>query len=208
MEEPKLVDGFQMLDDNKDRDGNILQAIVDEVFESDMMSIHRVRENVDARRVYSYIMWEGGFNYSRIGKFIGKDHATIIHYNKDFKFILKGDKLLKEKYLLCKKRFLEDLERADAVRAESINQSLQETICTLHKKTKKLKQQVEYLELRNKTLEEKYKDCHKELSQYNPKYKTLYNIITHRTKEGTVTQLSRKINTLYNGVYSEVIECY
>ena len=44
MEKTKIVDGFEMLDDNKDRDGNILQAIIDDVFESDMMSIHRVRE--------------------------------------------------------------------------------------------------------------------------------------------------------------------
>jgi hypothetical protein len=208
MEKTKIVDGFEMLDDNKDRDGNILQAIIDDVFESDMMSIHRVRENVDARRVYSYIMRQRGYNYSRIGKFIGKDHATIIHYNRDIDFILKGDKLLKEKYLLCKKRFFEDIEKADAIKSESLDQSLQQTICNLHKKTKKLEQQVEYLELRNETLKVKSEEYHKELSQYNPKLNTLYKIVTDRTKPNSVTKLSRRFNTLYNGVYDEVIECY
>ena len=67
---------------------------------------------------------------------------------------------------------------------------------------------MEYLEVRNESLSNQNEWYDKELSQYNPKLKKLYNIITNRTKAGTVGELSKKINTLYNGVYSEVIEVY
>ena len=134
-----------------------------------------------------------------------KNHATIIHYNNDIDVILKTVPLLNEKYLLCKKNFLEDLERADAIKAEAHDLTFQSTVYSLNQTIKKLEQQLEYLLVRNQSLTNQNEWYDKELSQYNPKLSTLYKIITDRTKPDTVTKLSKKLNTLYNGVYSEVI---
>ena len=62
-----IIDGYKMLDTVKDRDGNILQAIVDDVFKGSIMSRSRVRENSDAKRVYGMILREHGYTYSKIG---------------------------------------------------------------------------------------------------------------------------------------------
>jgi hypothetical protein len=203
-----LVDGFKMIDEEKDRNGNILHAIVNEVFEVNIMSRDRYRDIVDARRIYSLILREQGYSYTKIGKFIRKDHATVLHYHRNIDYILKADPQLKQKYLYCRKRYLEDIERADAVNAEAANQTMQAVILNLRTEINSLRQRMEYLEVRNESLSNQNEWYDKELSQYNPKLKKLYNIITNRTKAGTVGELSKKINTLYNGVYSEVIEVY
>ena len=67
-----LIDGFKMIDEEKDRNGNILHAIVNEVFEVNIMSRDRYRDIVDARRIYSYILRGQGYSYTKIGKFIRK----------------------------------------------------------------------------------------------------------------------------------------
>tara|TARA_R110000765_G_scaffold39003_2_gene85085 strand:+ start:2053 stop:2706 length:654 start_codon:yes stop_codon:yes gene_type:complete len=204
----KVVDGFKMIDSRKDRDGNILQVIVEEVFDAKIMLLNRKRDTVDARRIYSFILRERGYRYTKIGRFLQKNHATILHYTRDINVILKTNPSLMEKYLLCKKIFLEDLERADAIKAESHDSTFQSAVYSMNQTIKKLEQQVEYLEVRNQSLTNQNEWYDKEISQYNPKLNTLYKIITDRTKADTVTKLSKKLNTLYNGVYSEAIEIY
>jgi hypothetical protein len=46
------------------------------------------------------------------------------------------------------------------------------------------------------------------LRMYNEKFEKLYSIISVRTKPNTEEFIQRKLNTFYNGVYSEEIRCY
>lgn len=66
----------------------IMKAVGDTcgVTVEDIMSRTRLREFVDARQLYCYIMREKfGLSLSKIGKTINRDHATAIHSVKTHK---------------------------------------------------------------------------------------------------------------------------
>ena len=116
------------------------------------------------------------------------------------------DDELKEKYLLCKSRYLESIGNANYIREDASNKKLITIISEKNMMIQALEEKVKYLELRQETLNNKldwYKD---EVGFYKPELKTLYKIITDRTKPKTVTHTARKLNTLYNGVYEGYVQ--
>ena len=62
------------------------------------------RELIFARMVYSAILWERGFNLSRIGKSINRGHADIIHLKRNLDKEIKSHKGLLEMYQNTKQR--------------------------------------------------------------------------------------------------------
>ena len=62
------------------------------------------RELIFARMVYSAILYERGFNLSRIGKSINRDHATIINLKRNLDKEIKTHKGLSEMYQNVKER--------------------------------------------------------------------------------------------------------
>ena len=195
-----------MYHDHMNRDANILYGIVAEVFEDDILHGRRYRNVIDARKVYSYILRENGYTYSQIARFMLKNHATVMHHCKDAPYLLECDVELKEKYLLCKSRYLESIGNANYIREDVSNKKLITIISEKDMIIQALEEKVKYLELRQEALNNKldwYKD---EVGFYKPELKTLYKIITDRTKPKTVTHTARKLNTLYNGVYEGYVE--
>ena len=57
-----------------------LTEIIKSVFNEDVKDITRRREIVDARIVFSKILRERGYTHSAIGRFLRKDHSTILSY--------------------------------------------------------------------------------------------------------------------------------
>jgi hypothetical protein len=82
-----------------------LKKIIDEVFELDLMNKTRQREYVDARRIFSHILFKEGATLTAIGKYLGLDHASIHYYTKKFEWIIKSDLMLREKYELILTRY-------------------------------------------------------------------------------------------------------
>ena len=72
---------------------------------------------------------------------------------------------------------------------------------TLTREVKRLEHVHLLLNKRNEMIDEK-------LRMYNEKFEKLYSIISVRTKPNTEEFIQRKLNTFYNGVYSEEIRCY
>ena len=65
----------------------------------DLKAKTRRREYVDARRIAYYILRNvHGFSFQTIANEFNKNHASVIHGIKDFKFLLKSDKILNEIY--------------------------------------------------------------------------------------------------------------
>jgi hypothetical protein len=85
-----------------------LKEIINNAFNVDISEVNRNRKFVDARRVYSKILRERGYTFYLIADSIKKDHASIVHYMKSIDSILLYDKELKNKYIACKRLFLED----------------------------------------------------------------------------------------------------
>lgn len=202
----RKLDGYDMYHDHMNRDANILYGIVAKVFEDDILHGRRYRNVIDARKVYSYILRENGYTYSQIARFMLKNHATVMHHCKDAPYLLECDAELKEKYLLCKSRYLESIGNANYIREDASNKKLITIISEKDMMIQALEEKVKYLELRQEALNNKldwYKD---EVGFYKPELKTLYKIITDRTKPKTVTHTARKLNTLYNGVYEGYVQ--
>lgn len=87
-----------------------LREIINSTFNVDISSPNRKREVIDARKIYSKILRDRGYGYEVIGKSLNKDHATIIHYMSSIDFLLTYDRIMTDKYMLCKDIFLKDLE--------------------------------------------------------------------------------------------------
>lgn len=70
----------------------ILKKDVEKAFNASLEAKNRKREVVNARIAFSWICRKFlKLNYSFIGRTIQKDHATIIHYTKNFEGIYKTD---------------------------------------------------------------------------------------------------------------------
>lgn len=85
-----------------------LKRIVNLVFFVDIDDKSRQRPIVDARRAYSRILRDTGCSYEYIGKTIGKNHASIVHYVASIDALLKYDSVFENKFILAKKSFLEE----------------------------------------------------------------------------------------------------
>lgn len=83
-----------------------LKQIVNEIFLIDIDSNKRKRSIVDGRKVYSKILRDLGYGYEHIGKTLGKNHCTIIHYVKNIDSLLEFDSVFNKRYNMCKKKFL------------------------------------------------------------------------------------------------------
>ena len=64
-----------------------LKDIVEAVFRTDIMSSRRYQSIVEARMVFAKILVDRGHSLSSIGKYINKNHATIIYYNKHLTYL-------------------------------------------------------------------------------------------------------------------------
>jgi hypothetical protein len=87
-----------------------LKDIVEAVFRTDIMSSRRYQSIVEARMVFAKILVDRGHSLSSIGKYINKNHATIIYYNKHLTYLLEQYPYLFNKYLQCKNAFLHNRE--------------------------------------------------------------------------------------------------
>lgn len=57
------------------------------------------RENVEARSLFSVIVREKyGMSFSRIGKYVGKNHANVIRMVNNFDVVCLNNKIIKQKY--------------------------------------------------------------------------------------------------------------
>jgi hypothetical protein len=89
---------------------NLLNIILSE-YGVDIFSNSRERDHVEARAIFSKILYSHQhLGYTKIGRVLGKNHATIYHYIKNFDAWIKYDDRLKSKYLNILSVFSKDME--------------------------------------------------------------------------------------------------
>ena len=186
----------------------ILTEIVNDIFQCDVMSTVRRRENVDGRRAFSAILKNEGHSFTKIGKVLNKDHATIMHYVRGIEGVLKTDSGFTRKYDKASMTFLTKIDRSENdFISKEINKlkdkvtSERSHASTLNREIKRLENVQFFLNKENDLIKNK-------LKAYNDKFDKLYSIISIRTKPNTEEFIQRKLNTFYNGVYSKEIKCY
>lgn len=82
-----------------------LEKVVNTELQLDIQTNTRKQEYVTGRLIFSYILHKRGVRYQRIGRYLNKNHATIINLVNKAKHYLKYEPDLYNKYLICLQLF-------------------------------------------------------------------------------------------------------
>ena len=159
-----------------------LADIVKSVFDEDVKDKIQRREIVDARMVFSKILRERGYTYASIGRFLKKDHSTIINYMRNVYSLLTQVNGLMAKYIICRDLFLIDKEVLYINKEEKDNKL---SIISLNNQIEKL-----ILERENVIrMETKYK-----------RIEDILSIIDKKTPNGKEKFILKKVNLMFNDI--------
>jgi hypothetical protein len=164
-----------------------LTDIIKSVFNEDVKDKMQKREIVDARIIFSKILRERGYTYSSIGRFLRKDHSTIISYMRNVHALLSQVDGLMAKYISCRDAFLIDKEliynEVLNIKKEVKGNNL--SIISLNNQIEKL-----ILERDNVTqMEKKYK-----------RIADIMNLIDKKTPNGREKFILKRINLMFNDI--------
>ena len=178
-----------------------LQAIIKSTLFVDVKNDkNRKRNTINARYIYSEVLRKDGFGCSDIGRSICKNHATVLHYWKNFDWLLKSDKTFRETFALISKRYTDDYDYVLDMSYEEIKKEA----FTLRIENKKLNSETDRLQLELHSVKESLKviqeQAQKKIEQ-EERLNKIYTVIKQRTKNGTEEKVLNKINNLYNGIY-------
>lgn len=170
---------------NNNYEMDVLKTVVTDTFKVEIVKKTNKREAVNARKIFSKILSERGYTRSEIGRYLKKDHSTIVHYMNDVDDMIKYTAGMAEKYLICKELF---------------TNSISETTNEENKTIVGLKVRIDELLLDREKLKEKV-DKYKRISQ-------IIDLIDYRTPKGKEYFVYRKINLMFNGLidYGELPE--
>ncbi|MGB1269866.1 MAG: helix-turn-helix domain-containing protein [Flavobacteriaceae bacterium] len=165
----------------------LLKKAVNFHFECDIDNPCRERKYVNARMTFAYIMKKRGYSLSSIGRMLVKNHATIIHYLKNVEWYMKTDAEFRENFNnVYQDTYLDD---------ESIHlldtDALIKEVFSLRKENKSLYSLVEGL--KKEQLESK---------RDRERFSSIFEMVRQRTHEGSEEQVLKKLNHMYNGLYS------
>lgn len=146
----------------------------------------RKQEVVNARMIYANILREQGFGCSIIAKSIRKNHATVLHYFKQYEWYAQTDEQLKNNFKKIRKEYRKDYDPI----YDMSDTELKKELFSLRTQNKKLYSAQQFLT--SELTEEKNK---------NKRLRNIFSLIEERTKVGSEDDVLRKLNTFYNGVY-------
>lgn len=112
-----------------------LKIIIKNILGVDVMEIKRKREVVDARRIYSKILYDRHYTHQSIGDSIGKNHSSIIYYIKNIDILFNQENTFFSQYITCRDLFLDGKEFIDgAIKPKRVyltNKELRDKIAEL-----------------------------------------------------------------------------
>lgn len=155
---------------------NELKQIVQDMFRIDIDTKSRIRDAVDARMVFSRILRERGHQWSTIGRYLSKDHSTIIHLFQQSTNILPLDQRLMGMYMKCKEKFMQNKEEDAVVNKDELDF---------------MKNQINILISENQKLEKYAAKCRR--------LDSIINLINSRTEVGKEKEIEKRINEMFNG---------
>jgi hypothetical protein len=168
---------------------NQLKFIINFVFDVDILTEKRKRKYVDARKVFSKILNDNGFGSSIIGKYLKKDHSSIIHYLKTVNSLIKFDQLLMDRYLYSKDMYL---NKKEIPYYQSSHNKLTSREKKQQAKIYGLNEEIEKLIIEKSNLIA--------LTSKNKRLSQIIELIDKQTPHGQESYVMRKINTMFNGL--------
>lgn len=155
---------------------------VNDFFGFDVSVKSRKRSIVEARMMYAKLMNRyTKSSLSDIGRMIGKDHATVIHYLRNFKHIKKQDQEFSAKFDIMSEMY-EDFRNCwfDVDRYDD-------------------KRRIQILESSLKVATEK-KDAYEKYLKKIKRIDSIVQLIEERTPKGEEEYVESKINRMFNSI--------
>ncbi len=157
-----------------------LRRIVDKVFNTDLMNKRRYQSIVEARMVFSKILSDRGHSITTIGKYLNKNHSTIIHYNRNVSDWLEQSVPLFNKYMECKDAFVRGREPIVPMTKQSQMVKRVENLTVM---VDNLVSEKEYLRMSLK----KYK-----------RFERILDLLSERVRVGDEEEMYRRVNAILN----------
>lgn len=161
---------------------NLLKSFIEQRFAVKLMDKNRRRDTVDARMIFARILRENGHTFSNIGKYLKKDHSTIIYYSDICMDIIKNDARLMNIYIECKAKFEENVAPMTYFSRDDMT-----------KEIISLRNEIDKLILENNKLKDN------DFSRLTD----IINLIDRRTPVGHENLIKRKINEFFNGLWGD-----
>lgn len=170
---------------NSQYEMDILTTIIKDVMGAEIVKRSNKREAVNGRKLFSKILSDRGYTRSEIGRYLKKDHSTIVHYMYDVDAMIKYTDGMADRYLTCKNYF---------------NNSVTETTDEENKTIIGLKLRIDELLLDREKLKGKL--------DINYRLKEIVDVLDYYTPKGKEAFILRKIRLMFNGIkdYEERIE--
>jgi len=150
------------------------------IFNVDVFVSCRERAFVDARIVFSALLREQGIGPSRIGRILGRDHATVLHYFRKAEALLETDKIFRKRFVTAREQYIGE----DPV--------FYYTSPELRKRFMDMRQELE-------ETREKLEEAREQL-KYDQRLKPIIDMVRIRTKRGEEEEIANRINRVYNGI--------
>ena len=162
---------------------DFLREVVEKYTNTDIMSKSREREVIDARKIFTNILLNFNYRNRVITNYLQKNHATIIHYSRDFKYLYDSDFDFRSLYDLCYEEF------SGIGYKRKTNTELIFLIKDLEKQKKMLT-----LELKS------VKDALNYELNNKKKYSSTLDLVYNKLKESKIEEFNRRINPILNGL--------
>jgi len=165
---------------------DLVRKFVEDIYEVDLKSQSRKRNYVNARITFSQILYEQGYRKCDISRYLGKDHATILHYCKNFEGLILTDPTLRRTYEEVKGEYMQNYDPIYVMQKSD----LKKVIFDLREKIRTLSCEIEEVRLQKEA----------EASE-TARFDSIFKMIEERTRRGSEEELERKLNKLFNGLY-------
>jgi hypothetical protein len=172
------------------KESKILFRVIKDKLGVDVLSKCRERNVVDGRVICARILRDRGYSLQSIGREMGRDHTTIMHYLSLIEDLAAVDEVMNANYLKCLRTFqlFANDENMDDVSGMSQAQLKKELIT--------LRSQYNVLFLDNKRLKS-------ELDKLNHQEKTygeVLDVVKSRMRSNDKDLVIRKLHQLFNGL--------
>lgn len=149
-------------------------------FDGDVFSRCRERRFVDARITFAKLITEQGVTPTHVGRILGRNHSTVLHYVTKGEMLLETDKSFRKRYISAREEYIGE----DPVFYYSPPE-LRGKFLELRKDYEEILGK--YQELRNRVKNER-------------RLEPLVDMVRSRTKAGTEEEVFARLNRIYNGL--------
>ena len=181
---------------------NALKTIVNDEFCVDVDDKSRSRDIVSAKKAFSLVLREYKQPFSRIGRFLDKNHSTIVHYMDNIDHEIKTDVEFRERLKRVGDRFKSVMAYDDNISVEPVYKEEIEKYMEYADQNKALKQTIRKLK---KTEEELVERLNK-ATRKDSRIKDLCDMLEQRIPIGKEEEFYNKINRMMNGAATKIYD--